>query len=273
MSGTMVASGMRTLRKHARIARQYARMGVRRRSQFRVEFVSQVIMDCIWYAAKIGVFEVLYQYTSSLAGWRAADIRVFLGFVFIADAFMMMWLGHRWVFGRELKDGKLDPFRVRPANTVFLYFFQQFSLEAVLNMAIGGTYLAFALQRAGALDDPSGVPRVLWAVAVAWWSMTAMTVAFSIIEFWLVSSDLSMFLTHAFDLASTNPLDVFTRQVRSFLIWCVPVGLINYVPASIALGRLGLATGMLYTAWIVVFGLLACRAWVASFRRYESAMS
>jgi ABC-2 type transport system permease protein len=264
---------MSTLRKHLRIAHQYARMGVRRRSQFRVEFVSQVIMDCIWYAAKIGVFEVLYQYTSSLAGWRATDIRVFLGFVFIADAFMMMWLGHRWVFGRELKDGKLDPFRVRPANTVFLYFFQQFSLEAVLNMAVGGIYLVFALHRAGVLSDPWSVPRVLWAIVVAWWSMTAMTVAFSIIELWLLNSDLSMFLTHAFDLASTNPLDVFTRHVRSFLLWGVPVGLINYVPAAIALGRMSAPLALLYTAWILVFGLLACRAWIASFRRYESAMS
>ena len=94
-------------------------------------------MDCIWYAAKIAVFEILFLYTGDLAGWSLKDIRVFLGFVFVSDAFMMMWLGARWRFGQDLKDGKLDPFRVRPASTAFLYFFQQFSPEAEFGKAHG----------------------------------------------------------------------------------------------------------------------------------------
>ena len=42
--------------------------------------------------------------------------RVLLGYLFVSDAFMMVWLGQMWRFGRDVKDGALDPVRVRPAS-------------------------------------------------------------------------------------------------------------------------------------------------------------
>ena len=99
---------------------QFARVGVVRKSQFRVEFWFQVIMDCLWYATHVGVFEVLYMHVSEIAGWDRDEFRVLLGYLFVSDAFMMVWLGQIWRFGRDLKDGELDPFRVRPAATLFL---------------------------------------------------------------------------------------------------------------------------------------------------------
>jgi ABC-type uncharacterized transport system permease subunit len=258
--------------RYLRIAIQLARMGVLRKTQFRVEFASQVIMDCVWYAAKIAVFEILFLYTGSIATWSLQDIRVFLGFVFVSDAFMMMWLGSRWRFGQDLKDGKLDPFRVRPASTVFLYFFQQFSPEAALNMIVACSYLGFGLVAAGALSL-STLPIVAWAILLSWWAMTVMTVFFSVIEFHVVSSDISSFLTHALDPAATNPLDVFGGRLRMVFLYVIPVGLLAHGPASLALGRYDVADGFLHSAWMLGFGFLAFKLWNRGFRRYESAMS
>ena len=258
--------------RYLRIARQLARMGLIRKTQFRVEFASQVIMDCIWYTAKIAVFEILFLYTGNLATWTLPDIRVFLGFVFVSDAFMMMWLGARWRFGQDLKDGKLDPYRVRPAATIFLYFFQQFSPEAALNMVVACSYLGYGLVHAGAMSWASA-PIIAWAILLSWWSMTVLTVFFSTLEFHLLSSDISAFLTHAFDPAATNPLDVFGQKVRLFFLYLIPVGLLVHVPASMVLGRYDVLHGLLHTAWMFAFGLLAFTLWNRGFRHYESAMS
>ena len=259
--------------RYARIAAQLARMGVVRKTQFRVEFASQVIMDCVWYAAKIAVFEILFLYTGDLAGWSLKDIRVFLGFVFVSDAFMMMWLGARWRFGQDLKDGKLDPFRVRPASTAFLYFFQQFSPEAALNMVVACSYLGFGLHAADRLGAWSSLPMLAWAIALCWWAMTAMTVFFSTIEFHVLSSDISSFLTHAFDPAATNPLDIFGARLRLFFLYLLPVGVLAHVPASMVLGRYDVFDGLIHTAWMLAFGSMAFALWNRGFRRYESAMS
>lgn len=260
------------MNRHVAILGEYARIGIFRKAQLRVEFVSQIVMDCFWYATKIGVFEALFQYTKRIAGWSAPDIRVLLGVVFVADAFMMMWLRQRSRFGRELKDGKLDPLRIRPASSVVVYFFQQFSLEAAFNMAVAFGYLFFGLARHGLLSEPRAWLLLPWAVALAWWSMVVVAVFFALPEFFLTNSDAGNVLQQVFDTASVNPLDVFSSRIRNLLLYFVPVGLVNYVPASILLGRLSMLESLGFTAFMLAFGLLTFRAWRWSFRRYESAM-
>jgi ABC-2 type transport system permease protein len=268
-----VSAALDSLRQHLRLARQFARIGVIRKSQFRVEFACQVLMDCVWYATHIALFEILFAQTRTLAGWSLGEVRVFLGFVFAADAFQMLWLGQAWHFGRELKDGRLDPLRVRPGWPVFLYFFQRFSLEAAVNAAVALAYLLWALGRQELLGAPRTWLVLPWALALVAWTRSVLTVLYSTAEFYVLHSDAAHFLNEAFTSAADRPLDVFTRRLRAFLLFAVPVGVLTWVPASLTLGRIGALEGALHSAWIAAFGLGVFRLWRAGFRRYESALS
>ena len=253
------------------VARQLARIGIIRKSQFRVEFFCQVLMDLLWYLSHILVFEILFLHTDAIAGWAVEDVRVFLGFVFVSDGFMMVWLGQAWHFGRELKDGKLDPVRVRPISPIFLYFFQRFSLEGCANMVIALGYLIYAVA-VGPGFTLASAGMLAWGIAVAWWARAVLTVFFSIWEFHVLHSDLSNF-THEITMAGADrPLDIFDRRVRAFLIYLVPVGAMTHVPASMVLGRYGVGGALLHSGWMVLFGLGVFRWWRGSFRKYESAM-
>jgi ABC-2 type transport system permease protein len=264
---------IRRARKYLAVARQLVRIGVIRKSQFRVEFFCQVAMDILWYASHALVFEILFLHTQTIAGWSVDEVRVFLGFLFVADAFLMAWLGQAWHFSRELKDGVLDPFRVRPISPVFLYFFQRFSLEGTVNMAIAFGYLFYALGQA-----PEGITLgvlgwTAWGVAIAWWSRTVLTVFFATWEFYVLNSDLSHFCYDVSSAGADRPLDIFDRRTRFFLLSIVPVGALAYIPASMVLGRFGPLEALGHTAWLFALGLLVFRGWRRGFRRYESAMS
>lgn len=263
---------VRAVRRVLRVARQLARIGVVRKSQFRVELASQVIMDCVWYATHLLVFEVLFHHADDVAGWSREDVRVFLGFLFVSDAFMMMWLGQSWRFPRDLKDGRLDPFRVRPLSPVFLYFFQLFSLEAVLNLVIAGAYLAWGLGRAGVALGPVSLLVVAWAIVLSCWARLVTLIGWSILDVVLVGSDLGRAVHDVFEAAKDRPLDVFGARTRLFLLYVVPVGVMTHAPARMALGRVGLAQAAFDTVWLLALGVLVLRLWTASFRRYESAL-
>lgn len=263
---------MKTLLRYLRIAGHHARIGVIRKSQFRVEFATQVVMDCIWYVVHVAVFEILFLHADDIAGWTREEIRVFLGFLFVSDGFMMMWMGQNWRFGRDLKDGKLDPFRVRPGSTLFLYMFQEFSLEAVLNVLIALAYLFWALIQAGRLDSPGAWLVLPWTVALACWARAVTLVFFSIGELWVLNSDISKTLDRMFAPATDRPLDIFTRRVQLMLLYLVPVGVMTHAPAAIVLGRTSLLEALLHSAWLLLFGVLVFAAWNRSFSRYESAM-
>jgi ABC-type uncharacterized transport system permease subunit len=145
---------MTTVLHYMRIAGALARVGIVRKSQLQMEFWCQVIMDCLWYASHVAVFEVLYAHVTDIAGWSRDEFRVLIGFLFVSDAFMMIWLSQMWRFGRDLKDGKLDSFRVRPVSTLFIYGFQTFSLEGCMNMLF-----AFGLPALRGVDRGAGAER------------------------------------------------------------------------------------------------------------------
>ncbi len=260
------------LAQHLRIAWQYARIGVIRKSQFQVEFWSQVIMDCCWYASHVAVFEVLYTHVDAIAGWDRNAFRVLLAFLFVSDAFMMIWLGQMWRFWRDLKDGRLDPFRVRPASTLFLYGFQQFSIEGCVNLLVALGYLGFAVMRARGEITFVVFVVMLAAIALSWWARTVIVTLYAVVDLWLLGSGASHFLHELLHATADRPADVFGARIRTFLLYVLPVGALTQVPAGMVLGRYSLLSALIASAWLVVLGLAVISAWNASFRRYESAM-
>ena len=258
--------------RHLRIAAALARVGVVRKSQFKLEFWSQVIMDCCWYAAHVGVFEVLYAHSREIAGWNREQFRVLLGYLFVSDAFVMIFLGQTWRFGRDLKDGKLDPYRVRPASALFLFAFNQFSLEGCVNMLMAAGYLAYAIACALPQIGVGTVLVALAAVALSFWGRFVIITLFSLLELVAVGTDASRFLGDLFHASNDRPLDIFERRIRLFLLYIIPIGGLSYVPAAIVLGRYTWPEALLTVSWLIALGLLVFAAWKRGFRRYESAM-
>jgi ABC-type uncharacterized transport system permease subunit len=167
--------------QHLRIAAELARVGVVRKSQFKVEFWCQVIMDFLWYVSHVAVFEVLFLHAPEIAGWNREHFRVLLGFLFVSDAFMMIWLGQMWRLGRDLKDGKLDPYRVRPASTLFLYGFQQFSLEGCVNMSMALGYLVYGASVALHGLTPPALLLIGFGIVLCCWVRIVVVTLFSIL--------------------------------------------------------------------------------------------
>lgn len=258
--------------RYLRLAAEFARVGVIRKSQFRVEFLSQVVMDTAWYLVHISTFEILFAHTDSIAGWSRDEVRVFLGFLFVSDAFWMIWLGQSWHFGRELKDGVLDSLRLRPGSAVFLYFFQRFSLEACVNglMAVG--WLGFALARFEGAFAPPALAVLAWALLLSFWARTVLSVLFTITEFYALNSDLSNVAWEVSMTMADRPVDVFPLRFRQLLTSLVPIAALSTLPAALVLGRITPLEGALHTLWIFVLGLGIFAWWKRSFRRYTSAL-
>lgn len=258
----------------ARVLRQYVRIGWIRKSQFRWEFFNQVAMDVIFYASFILTFEFIYGLDEglSLAGWSRPEVRVYLGMAFIADAVLMTFLGQQWHFGEDLKDGKLDAFRVKPGSTAFLYFFQRFSPEGLMNLAIAGAWLTFAL---GGMVE-GGATVHWWALPVAFaaiaWSQVFLTVAYSSAELYVLNSGVGHLFAHMLSNMAERPIDVYPTGIQRVLLFVVPMAGIAWYPASLVLGRLDPAFAAGYPLVLALFAWVTGAIFRRGLRRYESAM-
>jgi ABC-type uncharacterized transport system permease subunit len=208
----------------------------------------------------------------SIAGWERADVRVFLGFIFVSDAFMMSWLSQAWHLPEDIKNGNLDPVRLRPAPSILVYFFQRFSPEGAVNFLCALSYLAFGVATSEAL-----APRLLWALplgfCLALWAQLVVSVGLGTLEFLLINSDLSRFFVDIAHTASGKPLDIYARRVRQFMILILPVGALAHVPATIVLGRVSDLSAIGQSVWLILLGLAVFALFRRSFKRYESALS
>ena len=269
------------LRAGLAVQRQYVRIGFVRKSQFRMEFLNQVAMDLCFYISFVLTFDILYGLGGAgeggaltLGGWSHEEMRVYLGMVFVADGLHMTFLGQQWHFGKDLKDGNLDAFRVRPGATAHLYFFQRFSPEGLTNLCFGAGWLAFAL--AGVVPEQVGAGSLLWAlpcaVAVIAWSQVFLMLSYNLLEFWLLNSDVGHLASLLVSNFGERPLEVYPRGVGRFLKFVVPVAGMGWYPASLVLGRLDTSFALLYPALLVGFAVLVARSFRRGLRRYESAM-
>jgi len=259
---------------YVRVARQYARIGWIRKSQFRWEFVNQVVMDLLYYLSFVLTFEILYGFREglTLAGWTRADILVFLGLTFLSDAFMMTWLGQSWHFGDDLKAGNLDAFRLRPGPVWFTYTFQRFSPEGLMNL-----FAAAGLFVYGAWAHPDvgwhGIATLPLALGMAAVGQVALVVLFQSLEFWAVNADLSRFFGSVFSQIADRPLDVYPRLMKRFFVWVLPLGALSWFPTGLVLGHHSAVATALYVGVVALFLGAALVAFRAGMRRYESAMS
>jgi hypothetical protein len=63
----------------------------------------QFINDILWYAMQIILFEALYLHVNNLGGWGIAEMRVFLGVLFLVDAFQMILFAYNFdVFSEKI---------------------------------------------------------------------------------------------------------------------------------------------------------------------------
>ncbi len=264
------------LRWGGRVLRGYARIGWVRKSQFRWEFLSQVLMDGFFYLSFILTFKILYGLDAgaTLAGWSYAETKVFLGMAFIADAVMMTWLGQSWHFGGDLKNGNLDSFRVRPGPTAFLYFFQRFSPEGLTNFVIACAWMSYALM--GVIPDVVPGIHVAWALPCAFltiaWAQVFLMISYSLVELWVLNSDLGHLVSMFLSNLSERPLEIYPRLMMRMMIFVMPVAGVAWYPASLVLGRLDPAFAALYPLVLIAFAWLVMRGFRRGLRRYESAM-
>ncbi|MEZ6013574.1 MAG: ABC-2 family transporter protein [Planctomycetota bacterium] len=256
-----------------RVGGQYARIGLVRKSQFRWEFVNQVVMDCLYYLSFLLTFHILYGFRDglTLAGWTREDIRVFLGMSFVTDAFMMTWLGQNWHFGEDLKSGGLDAFRMRPGPVWFTYTFQRFSPEGLTNMVVALGILGYGLVHHPAVDGASWALLPV-AIGIGCAAQIGLVITFQALEFWVVNADFARFFSNVFSQIADRPLDVYPRGMKRLFLWAIPLGGLAWYPAGLVIGKLSAGFAVGYAAVVALFVVLATRLFVRGMRRYESAL-
>jgi ABC-2 type transport system permease protein len=241
--------------------------------EYRANFFSRILTDIFWYIAQIVTFEVLYQHTNKIGDWDVHQMRVFLGLLFIIDAFYMIIIHENLEkLSEKVSKGELDLLLAKPVNSQFMITLQKANTALFGNLIIGISWLIYALN---GLPDFNYL-RLLWLFILIPCSLVviySMRFMFSATAVIFTRSENLQFLWWQVYRLGMRPDSMYSPAIKWLLLTVVPVGVVISLPARALLNP----PELFYLAWPVILVpiLLYCthRFWNFALKFYSSASS
>lgn len=262
-----------TLKKYAALYASMFKASFIADLEYRANFFSRILTDIFWYAAQILTFEVLYQHTEKIGDWNVHQMRVFLGLLFVIDAFYMILIHENLDnISEKVRKGDLDLLLAKPVNSQFMITLQKANTALFGNLIIGGAWLVYSLM---------GLPdfdffRLLWLLIlvpcslVVIYSMRFFISATAVI---FTRSENLQFLWWQIYRLGMRPDSMYSPVMKWVLLTVVPVGVIISVPARALLNP----PDAFFIIWPILLApvLIYCthRFWRFALKFYSSASS
>ena len=260
--------------RYIRLYAYLLRFSFSRAMEFRMDFFFRIGMDLIWNAMYLAFFTVIFLHTGMLGGWNYDQVLVFVGVLFVTDAFhMTVFSNNMWWFPIHVNKGDLDYYLVRPVSSLFFMSFKEFAANSFVNLLIACGVLTWALAR-----YPEPIPAGMIALLVALISLGVfinylLSMVFLIPVFWIHNAD--GVKTLMWNLSSTGgrPHGIYKGWVRRILTTILPYALIASYPVDGLFGGHPADTLMHMVAVAICGALVLAVFWRVGLRAYSSASS
>ncbi len=241
--------------------------------EYRANFFTRILTDIFWYAAQILTFEVIYQHTNKIGDWGLKEMRVFLGLLFVIDAFYMIIIHENLEnLSEKVRKGDLDLLLAKPVNSQFMITLQKANTAILGNFIIGSSWLIYALS---GLEDFNYL-RLLWLIILVPCSLAViytMRFMFSATAVIFTRSENLQFLWWQVYRLGMRPDSMYFPWLKFILLTIIPVGVIVSIPAGALLNPPDLR----YLLWPIVLApiliYLSNRFWKFALKFYSSASS
>lgn len=251
-----------------------ARYSIIRTMMFRFDFFLWALVELFWMSVNLLMIAVIYDHTSSIAGWSKYEMLLLVGTSLLVQRFLM---GFFWssIFemGRNIRSGYFDFFLAQPGNIMFMATTRKIDPDGLMNSFVAMGVVAYAAHRLGL--HPSALDLFLYALMifcglVIHYSMLVISVS---LAFWITSAQGVEGIYFTLAEFSRLPREAFKGLASLAFVWLLPVVVVSNAPAQTilhgfqpiwALALIG-AAALWFGAAVLIFH--------RGLRRYASASS
>lgn len=252
-----------------------ARYSIVRTLMFRGDFFVWALVELFWMTVNLTLISVIYQHTSSIAGWSKYEMMLLVGTSMLIQRFLM---GFFWssIFemGRNVRNGNFDFLLAQPGNVMFMATTRKLDPDSLINSLVATAVVVYSVRQLGL--QPGLIDVALYAFMVGCgivihYSLLVMSIS---LVFWLTSAQGVEGTYFTLTEFSRLPREAFKGLItQGLFVWALPVVVVSNGPARTLLhGFDPVWIGWLIGAAAVWFGLAV---WVfhRGLRRYASASS
>jgi ABC-2 type transport system permease protein len=241
---------------------------------FRGDFIVWSLVEFFWMSVNLLLISVIYNHTSSIAGWSKYEMMLLVGTSMLIQRFLM---GFFWssIFemGRNVRTGNFDFFLAQPGNVMFMATTRKLDLDGLLNSLVAASVVVYAAHQLQL--QPTALDITLYIVSV----LCGLVIHYSILVlsisavFWLTSAqgvEGGYFTLTEF---SRLPREAFKGVTNILFVWLLPVVVVSNAPAQILLHGFSPKWLLWLVALAVGWFALAVFVFHRGLRRYASASS
>lgn len=262
------------MRKYLKIYKMLFANAVSYEAQYRRDTWLHLLANIPWLAMLVLTVEVVFHYTSSIAGWNKYEVYLLLMFWILCDELYTMFFRRNMVdFSDLVATGNLDILLTKPASPLFLATTKIILIRAGMRALFQAAILLWFLWQFNIALDAF---HVLWAsvlLAAGVMVSYAFALMLNTLSFWFIRIEN---INEAWEGALTvgrYPNDVLGKTLRIIAFTAIPIAFQAYVPAAAFTGRAAPALiGYTFAFTIIIF-FVATRFWRFAVRRYASASS
>ncbi|MFN7262289.1 MAG: ABC transporter permease [Pseudobdellovibrionaceae bacterium] len=259
--------------KYLRLYKAFFKASLIADLEYRANFLTRIATDIFWYLAQIVTFETIYRHTDLIGGWSIEQMRVFLGVLFVVDAFyMILFHDNLDRMSERVRKGELDLLLAKPVNSQFMLSCQRLGTAMIGNLMIGTSWLVWSLTQLPEFH----LANLLWLLVLVPAGLLVVyscRFIFSSTAVIFTRSENLMYLWFQLYKLGMRPDSIYVPWLRILLLTVFPMAFIVSVPARSLLFQP--AYGLF--AWAILWSLgllfLSHLFWRFALKHYSSASS
>jgi ABC-2 type transport system permease protein len=260
--------------RYARLWRRFFVTALVREAEYRASFALAVVEGLSQLLLVVLAFELIYQFSDTIAGWRREQILLLVGVYRVVDGIVSAQIAPNMLaLPGYVQSGELDFHLLRPVSSQFLVSTRRVTLPELTNVLIGLGLVGYAAGPAGVVWNVADLVRALVLLLCGVLLLYAVWFAIMTCSVWLMQLDTLDSLFFSLFQAAQYPVHFFAGPARALFTFAFPVAFATTFPTEALLGLgdpllvpLGLA--------LAVAGLVGTHLfWRSALRHYQSASS
>ncbi len=257
---------------YLRLIGVFFRLGALNELEYRANFFIQVFQSLLSLGLALGALRVVFTHTTTLGGWRQAELLALLGVYFLVGGMINLVIQPSMQRFMELvRLGTLDFTLVKPADAQLLVSVQQVQIWKAIDVVLGLGLLGVALAQLGAEIGVGQAASFIVAIGAGGAIVYSFWIVLATCSFWFVRLENILVIFQSMYEAGRWPVGIYPPWLRYSLTFIVPVAFATTVPAEALAGRLDGRT--LLGAVALAAALLAGSRWFwrIGIRHYSGA--
>ncbi|HEY2981587.1 MAG TPA: ABC-2 family transporter protein [Anaerolineales bacterium] len=252
---------MLSLRDYVRLYFIISAQYIKARMQYRADFIISSVGMFFSSLATLGVFWVLYNSITDLAGWSFMDMIFIYAFYMIAISPMQILFDHIWQIRFHLQQGTFLKYYFRPMNMMFYYMSEIFDLKGLTQLLAGILLLIYASINLGLDWTPVRVALLGMTLFSAALVQISVIVLAGCAAFWVLDSYPVLGLAWRLREFAPYPMNIFDGAFRIAFTFIIPIGFVAFYPSQLFL-RPAEVSPLVYFSPVIGIGLFALTYWV-----------